>query len=151
MLDVTLLESLPQTFVGMRTGVSFALVKQWPLALGLAGGWALLGGGFLRVLLGVFAKRQIRDETAFIVEFEEMPNTCANVAVKAALRLHEPLGWLRDFDGGDVKDLADFHHSLWVMRVEVYWQRGHQMPLRRARQLLYSFADDAALREGCGE
>jgi ABC-type nitrate/sulfonate/bicarbonate transport system permease component len=26
MLDVTLLESLPQTFVGMRTGVSFALV-----------------------------------------------------------------------------------------------------------------------------
>jgi NitT/TauT family transport system permease protein len=26
MWDVTLLESLPQTFVGMRTGVSFALV-----------------------------------------------------------------------------------------------------------------------------
>ena len=27
------------------------------------------------------------------------------------------------------KDLADFHQSLWVMRVEVYWQRSDQMPL----------------------
>ncbi len=53
-------------------GVSFALVKQWPLALGLAGGWALLGGGFLRVLLGVFAKRQIRDRGhAFGVYYAE--------------------------------------------------------------------------------
>jgi energy-coupling factor transporter ATP-binding protein EcfA2 len=53
-------------------GISFALVKQWPLALGLAAGWAVLGGGFLRVLLGVFAKRQIRDRGhAFGVYYAE--------------------------------------------------------------------------------
>ncbi|MGL6075367.1 MAG: FtsK/SpoIIIE domain-containing protein [Fimbriiglobus sp.] len=41
--------------------VTFSLVK-FPLSLALALGWALFGGLFLRVLLGIFAKRKLRDQ-----------------------------------------------------------------------------------------
>ncbi len=72
-----LVRPLPTLAMALACGLvggaaSFALTRQGPVSLCLAAGWAVLGGGFLRVLLGVFAKRQVRDRGhAFGVYYAE--------------------------------------------------------------------------------